>query len=203
MLRTRSARRGRVGAIMLQANTSTYMRLMQYGGYGIGWKYREMNNPAILVLNGIAWDSKSLGFTLYNAMSGVNSLSKTANIQTIPSIMHYATINASANSKQIIFSSRLQPFSGRQFNQVSWSTGLRKQSWANILKLQEEKTVVQDPALGKRSLLGIAFSTEKIFSNHASLDFAIWYNDIQQTKQTPTVLEAIRLSGNTNYHIVS
>ena len=185
---------------MLQAKTSTYMKLMQYGGYGIGWKYRGLYNPAILILNGIAWDSKSLGFTLYNAMSGVNSLSKTATIQTFPSIMHYATINASANSKQITFSSRLQPFNGRQLNQVSWSTGLRKQSWANILKLQEEKTVVQDPALGKRTLLGIAFSTEKILSNHASLGFAIWYNDIQQTKQSPSVLEASSLSGNTIYH---
>ena len=185
---------------MLQSNSNTYMKLMQYGGYGIGWKYRGLNDPAMLVLNGISWDSKSLGITLYNAMSGVNSLSKTVSIQNFPSFTHYATINASTNSKQITFTSRIQPFNGRQFNQVFWSSGLRKQSWATLLKLQEEKTFIQDPALGKRSLLGFAWSVEKNFSNHASLGVTFWYNDIQQTKQSPSVLEAIQLSGNRNYH---
>lgn len=185
---------------MLQAKSSTYLQLMQYGGFGIGWKYRGLNEPAVPILNGIIWDSKSLGITLFNAMSGVNSLAKTETNPSFPFLVHNANINASTYSKQITFSSRLQPFNGRQFNQFLWSSGLHKQSWANILKLQEEKTFIQNPAMGKRSLLGIAWSTEKFFPNHSSLGISFWYNYIEQTKQSPTVMEAIRLSGNTIYH---
>lgn len=185
---------------MLQAKTSTYQQLMQYGGFGIGWKYRGLNEPAVPILNGIIWDSKSLGINLFNAMSGLNSLTKAETNPSLPFLVQNANINASKSSKQITFSSRFQPFSGRQLNQVSWSSGLRKQSWASILKLQEEKTFIQNPALGKRSLLGIIWSAEKFFQNHSRLGISFWYNDIEQTKQSPTVMEAILLSGNTIYH---
>lgn len=185
---------------MLQAKNSTYLQLMQYGGFGIGWKFRGLNEPVVSVLNGIIWDSKSLGITLFNAMSGINSLTKTQTNASFPFLVHNANINASAYSKQLLLGSRFDPINGRQYNQFLWSSGLHKQSWASIFKLQEEKTFIQNPALGKRSLLGIAWSAEKFFPNHATLGFSFWYNDIEQTKQSPTVMEAIRLSGNTIYH---
>ncbi len=185
---------------MLQSRTSTHLQLMQYGGYGIGWKYRGFDNPSVLVINGVIWDSKSLGFPLYTAMTGINTLSRTEYIQSFPFVMQFANINASEHTKQITVSSRFQSISGRQFNQLVWSNGLRKKSWATMLKIQEEKTFVQDPALGKRTLLGMVFSAEKMLTANDRFGMAFWYNDIQQTKQSPSVLEAIQLSGNKSYN---
>lgn len=185
---------------MLQAKSTTYMQLMQYGGEGIGWKYRGLNSPVVSVLNGIEWESKSLGFTLFNAMSGINSLFKTEQLQSSYERKQIAISKATLQSKQIILNSRFHPTNGRQYNHLLWSPGLQKQSWAMLLKLQEEKTIIQNPALGYKSLMGIAFSAEKMLANHARLSLTFWYNNIQQTKKSPTVMEAFELTGSTVYH---
>lgn len=185
---------------MLQAKTSTYLQLMQYGGYGIGWKYRGFDNPSLLVLNGMIWDNKSLGISLSNALPVLNVLSRTTSIQSFPFITRFANINASEQAKQISFSSRFQNLIGRQLNQLQWSSGLSKKYWATILKIQEEKTFMQDPAFGKRKALGIVLSLEKVFSPNESIGFSIWYNKTDQTKQLASSEEAIQLSTNSAYN---
>jgi len=74
---------------MLQTKNSAYFQLLQFNGYGIGWKYRGFENSSTLTINGIEWNSKKLGVDLNAAMFGIYTLSRTEKIITLCSCSNF------------------------------------------------------------------------------------------------------------------
>ena len=194
---------------MLQTKNSAYFQLLQFNGYGIGWKYRGFENSSTLTINGIEWNSKKLGVDLNAAMFGIHTLSRTEKITTgfVPTenglaaspVMRYVNMNASDFSKNITISNRFQPLTGSFQTNFIWSTGRLKKSWYAQLKLQHEQSFIQNPALGKRALKGFVFNMHKSFTKHQYLNINFWYNHRYQTKQSPSVKEVLKLSENELY----
>lgn len=195
---------------MLQANASAYFQLLQFNGYGIGWKYRGFEKSSTVTINGIEWNGQKLGIDLSAAMLGIYALSRTEKTTTgfephekglaTSALMRYVNMHAIDFPKSISVSSRFQALTGVYQSSFIWSTGKFKNDWHSLLKWQHEQNFIQNPALGKRALNGIAFSIDKIFSKNQYLSIGFWFNDRYQTKQSPTVMEAIQLSGNKLYH---
>ncbi len=195
---------------MLETRNTAFFRLLQFNGYGIGWKYHGFENASTLVLNGMEWNNKKLGIDLNAAMLGVYPLTRTEKTSTgyEPSehglaatpVMRYLNMQASDFPKQIKLSNRFLPLRGSFQTSLIWSTGRIQKSWHFQFKWQAEQNFYQDPALGKKTLNGFAFSVEKSFSKQGYFSVGFWYNQLYQTKQSPTVLEAVQLSGNRMYH---
>jgi hypothetical protein len=194
---------------MLQTKNSAYFQLLQFNGYGIGWKYRGFENSSTLTINGIEWNSKKLGVDLNAAMFGIYTLSRTEKITTgfVPTenglaaspVMRYVNMNASDFSKNITISNRFQPLTGSFQTNFIWSTGRLKKSWYAQLKLQHEQSFIQNPTLGKRALKGFVINMHKSFTKHQYLNINFWYNHRYQTKQSPSVNEVLKLSQNELY----
>lgn len=195
---------------MLQSKTSIYLQLLQYNGYGIGWKYRGSKRASLLSINGMEWSSDKLGFDMNAAFLGLNSIYRTAAISTgydpnenglsSSVISHFANLNASHFSKNISLSSRYQPLNGLVQNNLFWSSGKSHESWFIVAKIQNEQNYMTNPALGLRTNQGVALSINKLLAKKQQISFSFWFNNRFQTKQTTSTKEAILLSGNSIYH---
>lgn len=195
---------------MLQTKTSAYFQLLQFNGYGIGWKYRGFENANTSVINGIEWNNKKLGIDLSAGMFGIYALTRTERTTTgfepnenglaTSAVVRYVKMHATDFPKGLAVSSRFQPLTGSFQTNFIWSTGKFKKSWHAHLKLQHEQSFIQNPALGKRTLKGVVFNMDKSFSKNQHININFWYNHRYQTKQSPSVIEVFKLSGDRLYH---
>lgn len=195
---------------MLQSKASTYFQSLQFNGYSVGWKYRGFENNSITTINGIEWNNQKLGIDLGAAMLGIYSLSRIEKTTTgfepyenglaTSAVMRYVNLHAIDFSKSISVSNRFQPINGIYQSNFVWSTGKFKKSWHSQFKWQHEQSFIQYPAIGKRAVNGFAFSIDRIFPKNQYLSISFWFNDRYQTKSSPTVMEAIQLSGNNRYN---
>lgn len=185
---------------LLQSKRSIYMQLMQYGAYSIGWKYRGLEDPTTLVINGISWNGKDMGIHLPSALTGIYTTYQPEKIMDGFETSQFVKMNASGFTKNSSITSRYQPLNGVQQNNLFWTSGIFKKSWATFLKVQEEHNFIQNPSLGKRHSKGFIFSVEKLLSGNASIGCSFWYNQHYQTKLSPSTQDAIQLSGNSLYN---
>lgn len=195
---------------MLQTKAGSYFQLLQWNGYSVGWKYRGFENSSSIIINGIEWNSRKLGIDMNTAMMGIYALSRTEKITTgfephenglsTSAVMRYVNMRAMDFPKSILVSNRFQALTGVHQTNFIWSTGNLNNTWHAQIKWQYEQNFMQDPAIGKRALNGFVFSMDKTFSKNQYVSFGFWFNHRYQTKQSPTVLEAIQLSGDKMYH---
>jgi hypothetical protein len=161
---------------MLQTKTSAYFQLLQFNGYGIGWKYRGFENANTLIINGIEWNNRKLGIDIGAGMFGIYALTRTERTTTgfepnenglaTSAVVRYVNMHATDFPKSFAVSGRFQPLTGSFQTNVMWSTGKIKKSWYAHLKLQHEQSFIQNPAFGKRALKGVVYSMDKSFSKN-------------------------------------
>ena len=101
---------------MLQTKNSAYFQLLQFNGYGIGWKYRGFENSSTLTINGIEWNNKKLGIDLSAGMFGIYALTRTERTTTgfepnenglaTSAVVRYVKMHATDFPKGLAVSSR-------------------------------------------------------------------------------------------------
>jgi ribosomal protein L31 len=123
----------------LQTKTSAYFQLLQFNGYGIGWKYRGFENANTLIINGIEWNNRKLGIDIGAGMFGIYALTRTERTTTgfepnenglaTSAVVRYVNMHATDFPKSFAVSGRFQPLTGSFQTNVMWSTGKIKKSW--------------------------------------------------------------------------
>ena len=195
---------------LLKANRNVISSLSQFNGFVFNWIPRGQPYNSSTIINGINWDSNLNG---WNASFSYTGMFKIFHSKQTDENLEYSNEGYSQNYRTSYLSSSANLFkrgwaahtgfsNASYINEahVQYSTGKMHNNLSIAAFLVFQNTPKGYLPNGFKEIRGASFSIDKLFKNNHSLGFTLWWNQANQGKRSPSVLETYTLSHLRNYN---
>jgi len=194
---------------LLNANETPVKTIAQFNGFIFNWTPRGQIQRTVFI-NGVDWNSNLSGWNstfsykgLYKTFKKIGS-SENHEFNELgyeeSGYANYLTSNARLFKKMIGVEVALSNGSNFSDFHLEYNPGkLRNNWWLHTILALQEKPYGYLPQ-GFNTLKGLSISAEKIFSKNRTMNLLFWWDFNSQGKASPSVKEAIELSGQRNYN---
>ena len=195
---------------LLKSNKNILSSISQFNGYVFNWIPRGQAYNNSNIIDGINWDSNLNG---WNASFSYTGMYKIFHQKQSDEHLEYSSEGYSKNYRTSYLTTSANLFKkGWQLHTafsnasymnegyVQYSTAGNQNQWSLHSFLVFQNTPNGLSPSGFKKIKGAAFSIDKNLKNNQSFGITLWWNQANQGKQAPSVLEAYTLSHLRNYN---
>ena len=199
-----------VPTLLSSASLPIY-NISQFNGYIFSWVPRGQRSNRSSFIDGINWQSKIGAWDVYNTYTGLyhafHPIDMASNFEYSKmgfgdhGSVHYLTANTRFLKKSVTVSSRFSNSAFIYEGQFQLNSGpIKRHQWSYQLNVVFQNAPAGSIPNGFKNLSGIEFSVDKQLKQNQSVGMTFWWDHVVQGKVSPSVQEAIDLSGQRNYN---
>ncbi len=193
---------------LLNASGNVLLNMVVFNGNAFGWTLRG-NSHTMMSVDGIIWDTPlkklrpdelytGLQNELYSVGMRMNGILSEQPYSTYANVF-YKTAQVQDSKPSISVNTSFGNTMHSNLLRVHYNSGLQSSGWIRSLGMVVQQAPPGYAPLGYKQSTGIAFSTDKKYSNKILLGFSLIWNYNNQSKAATTVGEMYSLAGSKIY----